>query len=92
MPRIALFVTLLALAACGRDSSPDRAGDGRIGPLPTDTLMAAVGDYHAKRISADSAAAIITSYQQRTGRVVNIEMDADLLAAMKRQELRRNSR
>jgi hypothetical protein len=43
-------------------------------------------DYHEKRISADSAAAIITSYQQRTGRAVNIEMDGTLLEAMQRRE------
>jgi hypothetical protein len=89
MSRLNLLVTLLALVACGRDSGADSAR-GRIGPLPTDTLKAAIQDYGAKRISADSAAGIIAGYQQRTGRPVNVEMDAELIAAMKRQEQRRN--
>ena len=88
--RALCLVAAVVMLACGRDSPADRdraAGvSGRtIGPLPTDTLNAALDDYRDKRISADSAAAIITSYQRRTGRTVNIEMDAALLAAMQRR-------
>jgi hypothetical protein len=84
------LVAVALLLSCGRDGSSDRDRAGgpsarTIGPLPTDTLNAAMDDYRDKRISADSAAAIITSYQRRTGRTVNIEMDEALLAAMQRR-------
>jgi hypothetical protein len=86
-------VTIVILVACGQDRSAERAhaddSSAQVGPLPTDTLKAALDDYHAKRISADSAAAIIAGYQQRTGRAVNIEMDAELLAALQRRDQRR---
>jgi hypothetical protein len=86
--RASRLVILLTLVACGRDRTPDRER-ATIGPLPMDTVTAALEDYHAKRIGPDSAAVIISSYIQRTGRVVNIEMDADLLAAMQRRAERR---
>lgn len=86
-------LTLLTLLIGGCDRSADRAGadvsERAIGPLPTDTLKAALEDYDAKRISADSAAAIIAGYQQRTGRAVNMAMDAALLAALQRLDKRR---
>jgi hypothetical protein len=82
------LVILLALVACGRDSAPDRERT-KIGPLPMDTVMAALQDYDAKRISADSAAAIISSYMHRTGRTLNIEMDPELSAAVQRHDQRR---
>jgi len=86
--RASRVVILLTLVACGRDRTPD-GERARTGPLPMDTVMAALQDYHAKRIGADSTAVIISRYIQRTGRVVNFEMDADLLAAMQRQAERR---
>jgi hypothetical protein len=93
MNRVAWLVAMVILVACGQGSSGERArvdgSSAQIGPLPTDTLEAAMDDYRAKRISADSAAAIIAGYQQRTGRAVNIEMDAQLLAALQRREQRR---
>lgn len=87
MNRALLVVTAVVLIACGRDGARDGA-QRRIGPAPADTLMAALDDYHAKRINADSAARVIAGYQQRTGRVANVEMDAALLAAMQRLEQR----
>lgn len=96
MNHVTWLVLLLALAACGRDGAADRArasndSQRTIGPLPMDSLNAALEAYHAKRISADSAAALIASFQQRTGRTFNIEMDAELLAAMERRNQRRTA-
>ena len=85
MNRALWLITTVVVVACGRDDGRD-AGQRRIGPAPADTLAAALDDYHAKRISADSAARVIAGYQQRTGRVANVEMDAALLAAMQRLE------
>ena len=83
------MVAVLALACGGERARTDAAASKRrIGPTPSDTLMAALEEYGAKRISADSAAAVILGYQQRTGRSVNIEMDGPLLAAMQRRSQR----
>ena len=89
-PWLVGMVAVLALACGGgeRARTDVAASRRRIGSTPSDTLMAALDDYGAKRISADSAAAVIMGYQQRTGRSVNIEMDGALLAAVQRRSQR----
>jgi hypothetical protein len=96
MNRWPWLVILIGLIACGRGDSNDRGQAGGstpraddsqrvIGPLPMDTVMAALKDYDERRISVDSAATIISNYMQRTGRVLNLEMAPELRAAIQRQ-------
>ena len=52
-------------------------------------VTAALNAYAQHRISADSAAKVIVEYQKKTGRPLNIVMDSELIAAVRREQQRR---
>ena len=52
-------------------------------------VTAALNAYAQHRISADSAAKVIVEYQKKTGRQLNIVMDSQLIAAVRRQQGRK---
>ena len=49
-------------------------------------VTAALNAYAQHHISADSAAKVIVEYQKKTGRPLNIVMDSELIAAVRREQ------
>ena len=54
-------------------------------------VVAALNAYAQHHISADSAAKVIVEYQKKTGRPLNIVMDSELIAAVRREQQRSQS-
>jgi hypothetical protein len=59
-------------------------GDSAAWSKARDSVFAAVADYYGGRISADSAAAVMMSYTKRSQRPLNVQMDDNLRAAVRR--------
>ena len=101
MKRVLGFTILTLVVGCGRgdqqgslDTSmvvvelpPPSAADSAKAPSK-DSVLATLNAYHSKRISADAAAPILVDYGQ-VGGTLNVEVDPELQAAIRREFIRR---
>lgn len=69
----------------GANPSPTEPGKAIVPPTEDDSLMAILDAYSDKRVSATAAAKVIVDYMVGTGKPLNIQMDAELRAAVARE-------
>lgn len=69
-------------------SAPPQAAhaDSATRAASMEKVVAALNAYAQHHISADSAAKVILEYQKKTGRPLNIVMDSELIAAVRREQ------
>ena len=96
-----LLTLVLTLAACGGSheaqqqtdtvmvfsATPSaKRADSTTRAQSTNEIMAALNAYSEHKISADSAAKVIVTYQKKSGRSLNIVMSPELIAAVRRAQ------
>jgi hypothetical protein len=105
MRSLTLLALALMLAACGgaqetQEQTVDtvmvfsatpssRRTDSATRVQSTNAIMAALNAYAEHKMSADSAARVIVAYQRKSGRSLNIVMDPQLMAAVRREQERK---
>jgi len=104
MRSLTLFALVLMFAACSSQeaqqetvdtvmvftATPSRGrSDSAARAQSMNEIMAALNAYSDHKVSADSAAKVIVAYQRKSGRSLNIVMDAQLIAAVRREQERK---
>ena len=92
-PYLFAFLLVVSSARCLHGQYPPSSQDSVHGTvLSIDSVMAILDAYADKRVSADSAAKVLVDYLFGTKESLNLEMDAALRDAVRREMQAREKR